>query len=172
MDTSIKRKYPLFAKIRSNISTLPKIQAYHKSSAFVPLFMPPQMMAVKQHIKPVLGYWAIRGRGQEIRWALHFLGVDYLEVKYTQQSEYEQDKGELDTKFPNLPYFIDSDTGDTVVESIGILFYVCAKYGPQLLGSKPSEKGRVSMLAWTIRNLSEDVYTIVFDKANYPARSK
>ncbi len=84
VDSSLKRKFPLFAKIRSNVSTLPKVMAYHKLNSFVPLFLPPPMMAIRQHVKPVLGYWAIRGRGQEIRWALQSQGVNYLEVKYQQ----------------------------------------------------------------------------------------
>ena len=167
VDNSLKRKYPLFNKVRNNIAGLPKIQAYRKSARYVPLLLPAQMMAVKQHIKPVLGYWMIRGRGQEIRWALQFMGVDYLEVKYQQMEEWAQDKPHIESNFPNLPYFVDPDTGDTLVESMAVLLYVCGKYQPELLGNRPSEKAKVANLALKIKSHSEQVYDFVFDKENF-----
>ncbi len=55
---------------------------------------------------------------------------------------------------------------------MAILFYVCAKYNPELLGNKPNEKAKVSMLTWKMRSMSEEVFPLVFDKGGFQSRVK
>jgi hypothetical protein len=43
----------------------------------------------------VLGYWAIRGRGQILRHLLAYTGVEYEEKIYKAPEEYGKDAGSL-----------------------------------------------------------------------------
>eukprot|EP00500_Bicosoecida_sp_ms1_P007155 CAMPEP_0203822688 /NCGR_PEP_ID=MMETSP0115-20131106/46965_1 /ASSEMBLY_ACC=CAM_ASM_000227 /TAXON_ID=33651 /ORGANISM="Bicosoecid sp, Strain ms1" /LENGTH=294 /DNA_ID=CAMNT_0050731723 /DNA_START=10 /DNA_END=890 /DNA_ORIENTATION=+ len=68
--------------------------------------------------KVVLGYWAIRGLAQPIRYLLEYTGTPYEDVRYTLQpkegggwdrSEWTDVKFTLGLEFPNLPYLLDGD---------------------------------------------------------------
>ena len=99
-----------------------------------------------EQVKPTLGYWKIRGLGSQIRYELEYLGVDYDEKQYEQGNAPDYDrscwldeKDNLGLKFPNLPYFIDGET--RLTEPGAIMKFIANKYGPELLGSTPSQIG-------------------------------
>ena len=65
-------------------------------------------------LKPILGYWNMRGEAQQIRFLLIYLGVDFEDSTYDQgnypdysTSQWDDTKGDLGLDDPSLPYFID-----------------------------------------------------------------
>lgn len=97
--------------------------------------------------KPILGYWAVRGRAHPIRMLLTHLGVDYEERLYhvTDAPEFDvsdwfNEKHNLGLDFPNIPYFIDGDV--RISQTLAILQYICLKYRPEYLGRDKDEQWR------------------------------
>lgn len=89
--------------------------------------------------KPTLGYWNIRGLGAQIRYLLHYLGVEFEDRMYAagpapdfDRSEWLNEKYTLGLDFPNLPYLIDD--GVRLTETAAIMKYLCSKWRPELLG--------------------------------------
>jgi hypothetical protein len=96
-------------------------------------------MVKKPEVKPVLGYWAIRGLGAPIRYLLTYCKVDFDEQLYqagpapdfSKACWYEK-KFSIGLDFPNLPYFFDGDA--KLTETDCILRFIATKYRPSLLG--------------------------------------
>lgn len=89
--------------------------------------------------KPQFAYWAVRGRGQGIRYQLQYLGADVEEIIYKvpeKEKWFGDDKMNLGLHFANLPYFIDTD-GYCLTESFAVYEYISLKYAPMLLGTTP-----------------------------------
>ena len=74
-----------------------------------------------------LGYWAIRGLGQPIRFLLAFVGVPVSEVrlganpdgtlitdKSMESADWDGHRNEIEFPFPNLPYLIDNSGPDEI----------------------------------------------------------
>eukprot|EP01083_Nonionella_stella_P168356 568197_1 len=85
--------------------------------------------------KIVLGYWAIRGVAQPIRFMLEYGKIPYEDRQYGYSTEppYKNDwfggdkeKNEFGLDFPNLPYFVDGDV--SITESNAILTYISEKF--------------------------------------------
>ena len=94
--------------------------------------------------KPTLGYWKIRGLASQIRYEMVYLGVDYEEHQYEQgdapdfdRSSWLTVKETLGLQFPNLPYLLDGNM--KLTETNAIMKYIANKFGPQLLGSDPTQ---------------------------------
>eukprot|EP01083_Nonionella_stella_P097038 272780_1 len=82
----------------------------------------------------VLGYWAIRGLAQPIRFILEYTGFPYKDHIYTQGDApdfdrsvwlSEKKKNDWGLDFPNLPYMVDGDL--RITQSNAILNYVAEK---------------------------------------------
>jgi len=56
--------------------------------------------------KVVLGYWGLRGLGEQLRHILNFCGIEFEDKRYMSRETWAVDKAELSklTAFPNLPY--------------------------------------------------------------------
>ncbi|GBN57164.1 Glutathione S-transferase Mu 1 [Araneus ventricosus] len=93
--------------------------------------------------KPILGYWDLRGRGEPIRYLLHYKEVDFEDKRYPADAvgfeEWQRDKFSLGFDFPNLPYYIDGDI--KLTQSIAIVRYLGNKLG--LDGKTDEQKRRV-----------------------------
>lgn len=76
--------------------------------------------------KVVLGYWAIRGRGQILRHILAYSGLQFEEKQYRSPEEYGKDAGSLGN-FPNMPYLKDGEFVFT--ETLGIARYIPRRAG-------------------------------------------
>ncbi|XP_077511326.1 glutathione S-transferase Mu 4-like [Amblyomma americanum] len=83
---------------------------------------------------PVLGYWDVRGFAQYIRNLLVYKGVQFEDKRYEHglppdygRDQWLRDKFALGLKFPNLPYYIDSDV--KITQSVAILRHLGRKYG-------------------------------------------
>ncbi len=88
------------------------------------------------HNTPVLGYWAIRGRGEMIRLIFEYAGVRFEDKRYQSPEQWQEDKFNLGLDYPNLPYLIDGPV--KMCESMAILRYVAEKWRPDLLGTTPA----------------------------------
>jgi glutathione S-transferase len=64
--------------------------------------------------KPTLGYWKIRGLGQQIRYLLAYCGVEFEDKMYAvsknedgswSRASWTDVKHSLGFDFPNLPYY-------------------------------------------------------------------
>eukprot|EP00475_Leptophrys_vorax_P036699 TRINITY_DN6245_c0_g1_i1.p1 TRINITY_DN6245_c0_g1~~TRINITY_DN6245_c0_g1_i1.p1 ORF type:complete len:233 (+),score=62.13 TRINITY_DN6245_c0_g1_i1:6-704(+) len=103
--------------------------------------------------KVKLGYWAIRGLAQPIRLLLHYVGVEFNDVRYVQgdgpefsRAEWTSEKFNLGLDFPNLPYLIDDESGIKVTQSNAVLTYVARKWRPELLGTSLEVSSHVDMM--------------------------
>lgn len=101
-------------------------------------------------MKPILGYWDIRGLATPIRLLLHHAQVEYEEKLYKcgpppdfDRSDWLNDKFKLGLDFPNLPYYIDSDV--KLTQSGAIMQYLARKHG--LAGKNAVDQSRCLLLA-------------------------
>lgn len=79
--------------------------------------------------KPVLGYWRARGRANQVKHILAYMGVDYDLQEYEPTPDKEnwlEVKHTLGMDFPNLPYFIDGET--KLTECRAVMKYVAKKW--------------------------------------------
>ena len=101
---------------------------------------------------PTLGYWKIRGLAANIRYQLEYCNVKYKMEEYAQGNapDYNKDtwmnkKFNLGLDFPNIPYFIDGDL--KITETKAIHEYIAEKWNPDLLGTTPEQRAKVTMVA-------------------------
>ncbi|GFU01754.1 glutathione S-transferase [Trichonephila clavipes] len=93
-------------------------------------------------VKPLLGYWDIRGFAEPIRFLLHYNKVDFEDKRYNVQTDdWIKDKFNLGLDFPNLPHYIEGDL--RITQSTTIIQYLARKYGMD--GKDERQKVRVSM---------------------------
>ncbi|KAL5969767.1 Glutathione S-transferase Mu 2 [Taenia solium] len=85
-------------------------------------------------IVPTLGYWDIKGLGEQIRILLKYLGVEFIDKRYNfgpapayDRSAWLSEKFLLDLDFPNLPYYIDGDF--KLTQSGAIMRYIADIHG-------------------------------------------
>ena len=113
-----------------------------------------------------LGYWAIRGLGQPIRFLLAHAEVAFSEVRLgvnqdgsgvaDESHDWEAHKGTLSMPFPNLPYLIDS-SGPTKVQltqSNAVMRYLARRF--DYYGDTESDQIWIDILqdeAYDFRNL-------------------
>ena len=113
-----------------------------------------------------LGYWAIRGLGQPIRFLLAHAEVGFSEVRLgvnqdgsgvaDESHDWEIHKGTLSMPFPNLPYLIDS-SGPTKVQltqSNAVMRYLARRF--DYYGDTESDQIWIDILqdeAYDFRNL-------------------
>merc|ERR1711893_59720 len=97
----------------------------------------------------ILGYWAIRGLAQPIRFILEYTGTQYEEDRIVagpapdfDRSEWTNKKFTLGLDFPNLPYYIDGKI--KLTQSNAILRYIARKNG--LEGQTEEERCRVDLM--------------------------
>lgn len=114
---------------------------------------------VQPKVKPVLGYWDIRGLAQGLRYQMVYIGLLFEDRHYVHTEDVFSRAVWLDQRFsmgldfPNLPYFIDGDT--RLTEHMAIHKYVADKWMPSLLGCSLYEKAHVDMLAGVIWDLKK-----------------
>ena len=129
-----------------------------------------------------LGYWAIRGLGQPIRFLLAFVEEPIFEIRLganadgtlmndrsLEHADWDNHKSTLQFAFPNLPYLIDSsDLGEVrLTQSNAILRYLGRRF--DLYGDSEQERCQIDVLqdeAYDYRNciieatyVSESEYT-------------
>jgi len=136
----------------------------------------------KPEAKIELGYWAIRGLGQPIRFLLTFVGVPFSEVrlganpdgtlitdKQVESEDWDRHKNEIDIPFPNLPYLKDTSGSDEVrlTQSNAILRYLGRRF--DLYGDSELERAAIDMIqeeAYDFRNWI--IETTYVEKNEYP----
>ena len=86
--------------------------------------------------KPRLGYWNTRAIGEPIRLLLALADIEYEDVRYQVGPPPTYDKTEwTDVKYslgllaPNLPYWIEPESGLKLTQSRAILFHIAAAHG-------------------------------------------
>ncbi|KAI2806758.1 Glutathione S-transferase Mu 3 [Blomia tropicalis] len=104
--------------------------------------------------KPIVGYFAARGRAEPIRLLLRYAGVDFEDKRYafdmkTHTSEWYDVKFKLGLDFPTVPYYIEGDLKMT--QSLAILRHLGRKYNME--GTTETEKNRIAMLEQQVADL-------------------
>jgi glutathione S-transferase len=130
-----------------------------------------------------LGYWAIRGLGQPIRFLLAYVGVPFSEVrlgansdgtlitdKSVESRDWDTHKNEIAFPFPNLPYLIDKTGPDEIrlTQSNAILRHLGRQF--DLYGDTELDRTAIDVLqdeAYDYRN--GIVETAYVEKSEYPA---
>jgi glutathione S-transferase len=79
-----------------------------------------------------IGYWKCWGRGEFVRLMLNYLKLDYEEVMYATEEDWDKDKKYLPTPFPSLPYIQDGKY--FLTDFVAILEYLTARYAPRMGG--------------------------------------
>ena len=121
-----------------------------------------------------LGYWAIRGLGQPIRFLLAHAEVAFSEVRLgvnqdgsiiaDESHDWATHKDTLSVPFPNLPYLIDSSAPAEVqlTQSNAVMRYLARRFG--YYGDTASDQICIDVLqdeAYDLRNsIVETVYTL------------
>lgn len=118
----------------------------------------------------VLGYWAIRGLQQPIRFLLEYTKLPYEEKlynlkqdaagKYVDRSEWFDVKSSIGLDFPNLPYMKDGDV--SLTQSSPILRYIARKVKPELLGNTNAEQATIDMLIEELSDYRNALVTVVY----------
>ena len=103
--------------------------------------------------KPILGYWKIRGLGQQIRYMFAYCGVAFEDKMYEvgpapdfDKSSWTSVKTTMGYDYPNLPYLQDGPSLK-ITETMAIMKDIAKKYKPELLGNTAAELGRIEMMA-------------------------
>ena len=112
-----------------------------------------------------LGYWAIRGLAQPIRFLLAYVKEPVTEIRLginqdgtvisDEDADWEVHKSSLNLPFPNLPYLIDHTPSQNVqlTQSNSILRYLARRFN--LYGATPLERVEIDVLqdeAYDFRN--------------------
>ena len=115
-----------------------------------------------------LGYWAIRGLGQPIRFLLNFAEAPFSEVRLgaradgalitdrsIESADWEEHKKVIEFPFPNLPYLIDRSGPDEIrlTQSNAIMRYLGRRF--DLYGDSESDRAAIDVLqdeAYDFRN--------------------
>ncbi|GFY59209.1 glutathione S-transferase [Trichonephila inaurata madagascariensis] len=114
-------------------------------------------------IKPILGYWNIRGLAEPIRSLLHYKKVDFEDKRYVSGTdEWSNDKFNLEFDFPNLPYYMEGDV--KITQSTTIIRYLGHKHG--LDGKDDKQRLRVSLAEQQIVDLRTRLVNLCYSK-NY-----
>ena len=119
-------------------------------------------------IRPILGYWNIRGLAEPSRLMLAYLGVSYENKLYTQgpapnydRSEWYSARASLPITLVNLPYLIDGDLKFT--ESQAIIQYLALKYKPELTGEVLADKALVLEIAGRLYDIKKHMTDTCYD---------
>jgi len=92
--------------------------------------------------KPTIGYWGIRGLGQYARYVFEAAGVEYVDKRYTDGTEwFGKDKPASPCLLPNLPYFTYKNVA--ISESDSIVRQAARIFKPELLGKSDAEQALV-----------------------------
>ncbi|GFS39619.1 glutathione S-transferase Mu 1 [Nephila pilipes] len=119
-------------------------------------------------VKPILGYWNIRGLAEPVRYILYYKNVDFVDKRYQSgKDDWIKEKFTLGLDFPNLPYYIEGDL--KLTQSSAILRYVARKYG--LDGKDDQEKLRVALAEQQITDLHYSLVYLV-KSSDYEAAKK
>lgn len=114
----------------------------------------------------VLGYWKIRGLGQQVRFLLEYLKLSYTEVHYASFEEWQKDKLSLGLDLPNLPYLLDQNK--KITQTWAIQQYLCIKAGRKdLIGSNDDDQVKISMVYNEIVDIKEMMYSLVTTKGDF-----
>ena len=129
-----------------------------------------------------LGYWAIRGLGQPIRFLLTFVDVPFSEVrlganpdgtlitdKSVESEDWNEHKKTIEFPFPNLPYLIDTSGPNELrlTQSNAILRYLGRRF--DLYGDCESDRAAIDVLqdeAYDFRNWI--IETAYVETVEYP----
>jgi len=132
--------------------------------------------------KMELGYWAIRGLGQPIRFLLAYVDVPFAEVRLganpdgtlitdrsVEDADWDDHKKTIEFPFPNLPYLIDASGPNEVrlTQSNAIMRYLGRRFN--LYGDSESDRAAIDVLqdeAYDFRN--QIIETTYVETAEYP----
>ncbi|GFU01718.1 glutathione S-transferase Mu 1 [Trichonephila clavipes] len=108
-------------------------------------------------VKPIFGYWDMRGFVEPIRFYLHYNKVDFEYKRYdVHTDDWIKDRFNLGLDFPDLPYYIEGDL--RITQSTTILQYLARKYGMD--GKDERQKVRVSMADQKLIDLRSALYNL------------
>ncbi|GFQ91529.1 glutathione S-transferase Mu 1 [Trichonephila clavata] len=114
-------------------------------------------------IKPILGYWNIRGLAEPIRCLLHYKEVDFEDKRYVfGTNEWSNEKLNLELQFPNLPYYMEGDV--KLTQSTTIMRYLGHKYG--LVGKDDKQRLLVSLTEQQIVDFRTNLVNLCYSN-NY-----
>ncbi|GFR33338.1 glutathione S-transferase Mu 1 [Trichonephila clavata] len=111
-------------------------------------------------VKPIFGYWDMRGYGEPIRFLLHYKKIDFEDKRYNVNTgDWLKDKFNLGLDFPNLPYYIEDDL--RITQSTTIIQYLARKYGMD--GKDERQKVRVSMAVLQLIDLRMALVDVIYN---------
>ncbi|KAF8777977.1 glutathione S-transferase-like [Argiope bruennichi] len=111
-------------------------------------------------MKPILGYWDLRGIVEPIRYLLRYKKVDFLDKRYVHGTDkWLKEKFSLGLDFPNLPYYMENNL--KLSQSLAIIRHLGAKY--ELDGKTNQQKLRIYVAEQQSRDFRMSLRTIAYD---------
>jgi len=112
-----------------------------------------------------LHYFAGRGRGEPIRWILHFAKVPFEDVRYTME-EWQAKKAEINSPSGQIPFIecVDKKSGNAkrMVQSAAICRTLACKFN--LAGKTSCEHAACDEVVEMLRDAIEAGYRAMFEK--------
>jgi len=107
-----------------------------------------------------LGYWAIRGLAQPIRYLLVYTKTEFVDERYQcgpppnfDRSSWIDVKSTLPLTFPNLPYYFDEEV--SLTQSHTILRHIARKN--KLLGDSPAAMARIDNYLDELKDIGNEI---------------
>jgi len=127
-----------------------------KNAAPAPRTIPP---------KPVLHYFDIRGKGEQIRVILAYLGIDYVDKRITREA-WATEKANY--PFGQIPFYEDDKVA--IPQSQAIVRYLARRHG--LYGRKKEEEVQVDVALEIARDLRKDVMQTLLNVSDFANAKK
>ena len=126
-----------------------------------------QLQATSTATKPALGYWDNRTIAEPLRLLLALAGVEYDDIRYPvgeppdyDKSEWLEAKHSLGLPAPNLPYYIEPESGLRLTQSRVILMHVATKHG--LAGESAERRALVHLAVECMTDWFDDLMAVTY----------
>ena len=118
----------------------------------------------------IIGYWNTRGICEPIRLLLHYVGAPFVDRRYPvgppptyDKNAWTEEKHNIGLLIPNLPYFIDTNSGVKLTQTHAILKYLAEVY--DLDGQTPQDRAVAVSIMEGIRDWMYDFFDVTYCNA-------
>jgi glutathione S-transferase len=112
-----------------------------------------------------LQYWDIRGLAQVPRLLLALAGVQFEDIRYTNDEDWHREKKAMNSSFPNIPALEHPDLSFTLTESKAIIQFIARSYN--LYGSSQQEHALVDNIIFRAEDVRGSFTKIAYGSQDW-----